>query len=200
MESPLPSPSFRQKRRKKETHADNDRGALTPPRNLYVSNLDDKPLVAASCLRIALSIVKWHTRARNEILRDTHTRIYRYASAHDDILAIFSGDGLFLVRPLALSRASSFYSRGPDGSIFHEGSNETPRVVVRCRRFFRCFFRGHACLCLGPYGSRFSSLPPVFPSFSPPFASPTAPLLGYLSSSPPPSYATLLDIVSFRYI
>lgn len=27
-------------------------------RNLYVSNLDDKLLVAASCLRIALSIVK----------------------------------------------------------------------------------------------------------------------------------------------
>lgn len=88
--------------------------------------------------------------------------------------------------------------KGPQQFYISRGL-ETPRVVVRCRRFLRCFFRGHA-LCLGPYGFRFFFLPLPFSLLSP---------LVFLSLcwgiSPPPrsspsSYATLLNCLFPLYL
>jgi len=157
---------------------------LTPRRNLYVSNLDDKLLVVTACLRIAL---KYRGATRSDSPR-THTRSRidaRRVRVHDDILASFramgSHEDALACLIILLTGPQQFY-------ISRESSNEN---FVVSRRFVRCFFRGRASH-LGPYGFRFSL------SFS---RSRTVPLLGYLSPIPVSSFqVSPLEIVSFRYI
>lgn len=99
----LPSPLVSSEMKEERENIRITIGCAYARRNLYVSNLDDKLLAAASrlpdCVKYREMIhASSCARTKRNPSRDTHMRISVSIDVrvrvHDDILAVFSGNGL----------------------------------------------------------------------------------------------------------